>query len=62
MINTRANKEMEPMGSEGKDRIDKIDGTAVQKNSEKSSFLKRFFEWIAKGADESRSSGAFCPT
>jgi hypothetical protein len=53
---------MKPMGPEGKDRIDKKDGTAVQKKPGKSNFLKRFFEWIAKGADESRNSGAFCPT
>ena len=62
MINAPVDKVMKPMGSEGKGRIDKKDSSSVQKKSEKSNFLKRFFEWIAKGADESRSSGSFCPT
>ena len=58
------------MGSERKDRIKKKEYAADsdimwadnQKKSEKSHFIKRFFDWIAKGAEESKGHGAFCAT
>jgi len=33
-----------------------------QKNPDKSGFLKRFLEWIARGADKSNISGRACPS
>jgi len=40
-------------------------GSAIifsQKKPEKSGLLKRFLDWIAKGAVESNISGKSCPT
>ena len=33
-----------------------------QKQSKKSGFLKRFLNWIARGADESNMGKTSCPT
>jgi len=36
--------------------------TFFKKVPEKFGFLKRFIDWIARGADESGISGKSCPT
>jgi len=37
-------------------------GASSQKGPEKIGLLKRFFDWIAKGADKSHRGRASCPT
>lgn len=53
------------MGSENKNETPKRDAvvsTPGTKASQKSGFLKRFFDWIAVGAGQTRMRGASCPT
>ena len=53
------------MGSEKKNEIkERDDGVSVpdKKTSQGSGFMKRFLDWIARGADQSRMGRASCPT
>lgn len=47
--------------NEYKEKDDGVSASCI-KSSQRSGFMKRFFDWIARGADRSGMHGASCPT
>ena len=48
--------------SEKKDELRNLKNDFSQKEPERISLLKRFFDWIARGTEKSGTGRPFCPT
>jgi hypothetical protein len=57
-----AEKEIIDRTGERADDVPVSSRTASKHRSKKNGFMKRFFRWLAKGADQSRMGSRSCPT